>query len=321
MRHLLLIVGPVVLVACCYTVTYSRTHDRVTRRVDAEPLPSVANDSPDTSSGQPLDQKCHSVSVQIANRVGTVATTTLVRAPFVIQSDLPATELAKLHAESIQPLAEALWRTYFDRQPEEPLVLLLCSNESLYRDLAQQFDGYDPIAYDGYFQRGERRLMLNLASGEGTLAHELCHALAAVDAPHLPEWFDEGLAALHEQIRFSDDRLLVWGEPNWRCRIVQNALAAGSLPRIADFVSRESFRGDDEGLNYAFARSLCLFLQERGLLAHYVRKLRCGPPDSSRGLVPLQRLLGVATPAAVDTAFQNWLLLRQETTPGTASQR
>jgi hypothetical protein len=319
MRHLLLIVGPVVLVACCYTVTYSRPFDRATRRAETDLRPAPVTAASQTTSGDPLEQRCHALALQMAKRVGAVATSTLVRAPFVIQSDLPATKLATLHAESIQPLAEALWRTYFDRQPSEPLVLLLCSHEALYRDLARQFDGYDPIAYDGYFQRGDRRLMLNLASGEGTLAHELCHALAAADAPHLPEWFDEGLAALHEQIRFSDDRLLVWGEPNWRCRIVQDALAAGSLPRVAEFVGRSSFRGDDEGLNYAFARSLCLFLQERGLLAHYVRKLRSDHSDPSRGLTPLQRLLGVASPEGVDAAFHNWLLLRRDL-PASESQ-
>ena len=99
------------------------------------------------------------------------------------------------------------------------------------------------------------------------------------------------------------------GDANWRCRIVRDALAADRLPRMQTFASAVSFRGDDEGLNYAFSRTVCRFLQDKGLLSHFYRKLRTDVANDPTGLDTLQAVLGVESPAAIDTAIRNWLLL------------
>ena len=39
-----------------------------------------------------------------------------------------------------------------------------------------------------------------LATGGGTLSHELTHALMEADFPNAPGWISEGLASLHEQL-------------------------------------------------------------------------------------------------------------------------
>ena len=37
---------------------------------------------------------------------------------------------------------------------------------------------------------------MNIGTGGGTLVHELTHSLIAFDFPHVPDWFNEGLASL-----------------------------------------------------------------------------------------------------------------------------
>lgn len=309
MRRPLLIAGPFLLVACCYAATYSTARDD--QRLHDEQLAAVARvtDRDREIRRLSLTEQCEAAARQVAHQTAGEPLAVVVQPPFVIASDLSRERIQQLYAATIRPLSAALWRAYFDSSPAAPIALILLSDEAAYRRLAHRLDGYDPIAYDGYYQKSRRRLVLNLASGEGTLAHELCHALAACDCPGLPEWVDEGLAALHEETRYTSDRLLLIGDANWRCRIVRDALAADRLPRMQTFASAVSFRGDDEGLNYAFSRTVCRFLQDKGLLSHFYRKLRTDVANDPTGLDTLQAVLGVESPAAIDTAIRNWLLL------------
>ena len=65
------------------------------------------------------------------------------------------------------------------------------------------------------------------------VAHELTHALGHFDFPEMPEWFDEGLASLHEDARFSDDHLDD-GVPNWRRRYLLLACRKANCDRWLD---------------------------------------------------------------------------------------
>lgn len=231
----------------------------------------------------------------------------VVHPPFVIAGDTTESELDRLYATAVQPVTEALWRSYFDRRPERPVLIVALKNETSYRQVARNLDGYEPSAYAGYTQRGQRRIVLNAATGAGTLTHELSHVLALFDFPEMPEWFDEGLAALHEEAEFSSDGLTLVGRANWRSRLLREALSRGELPPLAKVIRTRSFRGEGENLNYALVRSFCLYLQERGLLGDFYRKFRTAVDDDPSGLLTLCELLGVSTPAEVDRDFRAWL--------------
>lgn len=231
----------------------------------------------------------------------------VVREPFVIASDLGFAEVDRIHRDAIVPVTSALWRCYFDRRPDKPITLVLLGDEAAYQEAAMKLDRYEPIAYAGYYQRSERRIVLNLASGYGTLTHELCHALAQFDFPELPEWLDEGLAALHEETQFSDDRLQLIGLANWRCKLLPVAIQSGELPSLHQVINRHSFRGEGEGLNYALVRSFCRYLQHRGLLTHYYRKFRAAHHADPSGLHTLCEVLGVSTCDEIDASFRAWI--------------
>jgi hypothetical protein len=244
-----------------------------------------------------------------------------VRVPFVLAGNLEESDLEQVYERTIRPVSRALWRCYFDRVPDQPVTLVLMKDETGYRQAARSLDGYEPHAYAGYTQRSERRVVLNISSGEGTLAHELCHLLALFDFPDMPEWFDEGLAALHEDASFSPDGLVLTGSANWRHRLLADALRSDDFPELQSLVRTQSFRGEGENLNYAYVRSFCLYLQERGLLTHFYRKFRLAVRNDPSGLNTLCELFGVDEGHEIDQEFKAWIRGHQPARDGQTPAR
>jgi hypothetical protein len=227
-----------------------------------------------------------------------------------LAGDLSEDELDRLFREAILPVTAALWRSYYDRKPDKPVTIVALASEASYRAAASSLDDYEPLAYAGYTKRDRRRIVFNLSTGRGTLAHELAHVLAAFDFPGMPEWFDEGLAALHEEASFSGDGLTMVGSSNWRSRLLHEALREGQLPALETVIKSPEFRGEGEGLNYAVVRCFCQYLQERGLASHFYRKFRDAVEDDPSGISTLCALLGVATIDDVDRDFRAWALTK-----------
>jgi hypothetical protein len=146
-----------------------------------------------------------------------------------------------------------------------------------------------------------------LETGRGTLAHELAHLLALFDFPNMPEWFDEGLAALHEEAEFADDGLTIIGRSNWRSRLLRGALERDAIPRLEDVIRNPAFRGEGEGLNYAVVRAFCHYLQHRQMLSNFYRKFRDGVDNDPNGLATLCELLGVRSIAEIEREFRDWV--------------
>lgn len=301
-RLLILTLGPPLLIGAVYMVTFSAVRPEVAaRRTAAERRSWLLGAAQDE-----LTQSCELAADAIMDSLPANCRV-VVRPPFVLAGDLDEAALERLHHETVAPVAAALWRAFFDRKPDRPVTIVALSDQARYESIAADLDGYDPSAYAGYTQRGERRIVLNLATGRGTLSHELCHMLALFDFPGLPEWFDEGLAALHEEADFSEDGLLLRGRPNWRSRVLHDALRRNQLPPLEQIIESPSFRGEGEGLNYALVRSFCEYLQSRGLLCHFYRKFRGASADDPHGIATLCELLNAPDVDQVDRDFRAWL--------------
>ena len=124
----------------------------------------------------------------------------------------------------------------------------------------------------------------------------------------MPEWFNEGLASLHEQCRFREGEGGPWieGLPNWRLAALQEAIQQGRLGSLELLATTTDFRGPHEALHYAQARYLCLFLQERGLLTKFYRELRANQESDPTGVKTLAALFPEKNWAEVDAEFQAW---------------
>jgi hypothetical protein len=163
---------------------------------------------------------------------------------------------------------------YFATPPCEPITVLLFGSEESYRRYAAQLFGDRPVPRCGYYRPHLRAVMVSISTGEGTLRHELTHALAAFDFPDAPDWLGEGLAALHELAALGPDGLTLIGQSGPRLSTLQTALREGRLRPLRSLLRADDFHGPDEKLNYAQARYFCLYLQRQGLLGDCYRRLR-----------------------------------------------
>lgn len=319
-RSLILAIGPLAIIAISYSISVSRTDPQQVafsaRVAESEERAHAARARQHLALTEACTQTATLLQPRLPDKCRVV-----VRAPFVVAGDFDEDNLDRLYREALLPVSNALWRAYFDRRPDQPIVIVALSREQTYQAAARKLDKYEPKSYAGYFQRSERRIVLDLSTGYGTLAHELAHALAEFDFPGMPEWFDEGLASLHEETEFSEDGLLLIGLPNWRFRLLPEAIRSDTLPSLESLITAQSFRGEGEGLNYAQVRGFCQFLQDRDLLSHFYRKFRENVERDPSGQRTLCEVLGLKTLQQVDDEFRKWVLRQdQSAAKQTASQ-
>lgn len=234
----------------------------------------------------------------------------LVRALFVLAGDFDETELGELYENTIAPAVRALRHSYFDADPDAPVTVLVFRGEESYNRYCERLFDERGISIYGYYKPKLRTLVLNLGTGQGTLLHELTHALVDFDFPDIPDWFNEGLASLHEQSRFraGDDGPAIEGLVNWRLKGLQEVARAGQLGSLARLLESPYFRGRGEGTNYAQARYFCLYMQQRGVLQDFYRTFRQCHADDPRGLQTLAKVFPGVSIEELDIAFQQWVL-------------
>lgn len=306
-RLLFLTIGPFAIMTVAYWVAAPPSSAAV-----VSPLSATARKSSHTQDRdvpKDLTARCQASAARL-RQILPADFQIVIRAPFLIAGDLPESTLQKVHSDVIGPVARALRETYFETSPKLPITIVICSTEDLFRQLAKDWDGHLEAGYHGYYQRDKRRILLDLEAGNGSLAHELTHALSHADCEELPEWFDEGLGALHEEAAYTAKGQRLFGLPNWRCKLTKQAASSGQLPTLDALTDPTTFRSGDVGLNYAVARSLCLFLQDRQVLQKYYQELKTRWPSDQHGVSTLCRVLGVKSASQVERQFTAWVKRR-----------
>jgi hypothetical protein len=305
-RKAILIVGPIVLIGTCFLLTMGSSREAATgTQPPNRLLVDVAEPLRDDTNSR-LRQACEATAQDWLSRLDR-SQAILIRPPYVIAGDMSEEVLERLYRDVIRPTERALSVSFFDTRPTEPITIIAYSEESAFREFARRTDRRQPDSYYGYYLRSQRRLVVNISTGAGTLAHELTHALAHYDFPKMPEWFDEGLASLFEQSEFSDNGRRLAGADNWRVHHVLRALHDNRLRPTADLTDH-GLRTEQQAIDYAQARYLCLFLQEQQLLEPYYRKLRSRSESDPTGWQTLVDLLAADKPADIDTEFRRWVV-------------
>ncbi len=303
-RWMTLTLGPVLIVGGLYWLLRPEFGTGLAAAQNESHLEQPLTETP---AARGLEATCTRKAEDVSRTLGPQGHV-IVRAPFVVAGDFAEADVERIYQQTIVPTARALFVSYFDKTPTEPITILLFSTDTSYRRYAEEVDGNPRAEYSGYYERGDRRVVINLSTGSGTLAHELTHALAQGDFPDMPEWFDEGLASLHEESKITEDGLRIVGASNWRLQFLIPAIRGNSLQSLEALMTSRRVRTGQQSVDYAQARYLCLFLQQRNLLEPFYRKFRESFADDPTGARVLCQLLGVDSLADADREFREWVL-------------
>lgn len=216
----------------------------------------------------------------------------VIEHPFVVIGDEPADTVKRRAQQTVQWATKKLKAEYFARDPNQILNVWLFKDKRSYDANNLRLFGEAPTTSYGYYSPGKAALVMNIATGGGTLVHEIVHPFIESNFPACPAWFNEGLGSLYEQSRSRNERII--GMTNWRLAGLQQAVKQGSVPSFGTLCSTTTnqFYRADPGTNYAQARYLCYYLQEKGLLQKFYRDFVTNQASDPTGYVTLQRTLG-----------------------------
>lgn len=215
--------------------------------------------------------------------------TVAVVPPFVVIGDIAPAELRGYADGTVRWTMELLKKDFFERDPSELLDVWIFGDERGYRRHAKALFGDEPDTPYGYFSAKNHALVMNIGPGSGTLVHELVHPYMHTNYPDCPPWLNEGLASLFE--RPTERRGHLVGRVNWRLPTLQAAIRGKWAPKLERLLAMDerTFYDDDTGVNYAAARYLAYSLQERELLARFVRDVIA--TKDATGLATLKKVL------------------------------
>jgi hypothetical protein len=191
-------------------------------------------------------------------------------------------------------------------EPPNVIDIWLLGSADSYVDNAVRLFGKRPSTPYGFFLPEHQALFMNIATGGGTLVHEIVHPFIAASFPAVPAWFNEGLASLYEAVKEKHGQL--WGMPNWRLAGLKRAINASKLPSFAAMTADSDERFYASSTGYAQARYLCMYLQEKGLLHRYYDRFSAGIAADPTGYKTLVSVLGDPDMALFDKDWQAWAL-------------
>jgi len=255
-----------------------------------------------TPSTKPtLDDRCAAVASKWHDRFEAEHMKCIVSPPFVVAGDGSGQQVRRYLDNTILAATRSLQKKFFNAKPDQPILILLFEDDKHYRKLAKDWFGDEDVSRFGYF-RHDNVMLMNVATGTGTLVHEMVHALIKPDFPNVPSWFNEGLGSLFEQCTLANDDIR--GLVNWRLPDLQRAIRTNKLRPLANMISDPDFYDDDNvGLNYAQARYLLMFLQESGQLDAYYKLFRATRGDDPKGLKQLKQIIA---PQSLDEFEKDW---------------
>lgn len=231
-----------------------------------------------------------------------------VEAPFVVAGNLPQAEVDRWARGTIRWAVGKLKAKYFAKDPARILDIWLLRDRATYEETCTALTGRAPTTPYGFYSPWQKLLIMNIGTGGGTLVHEIVHPFVEANFPGCPAWFNEGLGSLYEQSAERDGAIV--GLTNWRLAGLQDAIRAGTAPTI-ETVARTStgeFYGERRGVNYATARYLMYYLQERDLLVRYYREFTAASEADPTGYATLVKVLGEPDMKAFQKRWEEYCL-------------
>jgi hypothetical protein len=234
--------------------------------------------------------------------------TIVIEKPFVVIGD-ESPPIVRLRAEkTVKWAVKRLKHMYFKKDPNHIIDIWLFKDRASYMKYTWEIFGDRPDTPFGYSSSRHKALIMNIATGGGTLVHEIVHPFVAANFPECPSWFNEGLGSLYEQSTGRGEKII--GLTNWRLAGLQEAIKKNRVPSFKTLTSTTEygFYQQDPGTNYAQARYLCYYLQEKGLLVEFYHKFRANCKKDPTGFETLKEVLGEKDMDAFKKKWERFVL-------------
>jgi hypothetical protein len=233
--------------------------------------------------------------------------TIVLQKPFVVVGDgTPAA--VRSQSETVRWAVDKLKQDFFTKDPTEILDVWLFKDEASYRKYTRQLFNDEPDTPYGYYSPAHKALIMNIATGGGTLVHEIVHPFVESNFPEAPPWLNEGLGSLYEQSGEQDGH--IYGYTNWRLPGLQQAIKDSAVPTFKELtaMNANAFYYQDKGTNYGQARYLLYYLQERGLLVRFYKEFYNSRQADPTGYRTLQTILNEQDMAAFQKKWEKFVL-------------
>jgi hypothetical protein len=236
----------------------------------------------------------------------------VIQRPFVVIGDEPKQVVQERAEGTVKWAVDRPKLDFFPNEPKQILDIWLFKDATSYEKYARLLFGDEPTTPYGYYSSAHQALVMNIETGGGTLVHEIVHPFMEANFPACPPWLNEGLGSLYEQC--GDAKGHIHGFTNWRLPGLQQAIRAKQVPSFKDLTAmgRNAFYNEDKGVNYAQARYLCFYLQEKGLLVKFYRDFHARQNEDPSGFKTLQTTLAETDMEAFKRKWEAYVLsLRQ----------
>jgi hypothetical protein len=209
--------------------------------------------------------------------------------PFVVVGDGTMADLER-SSRTVRWASDKLEQDFFDKRPSKILDIYLFTTADSYERGVKRITGESPSTPYGFYSSSNGAMFMNIATGGGTLVHEIVHPYVEADFPSAPPWLNEGLGSLFEQSSERDGHIV--GLTNWRLEGLQKAIRRGGVPAFSALTSMTNKAFYDSGTSYSQSRYLMYYLQEQGLLRKFYEDFRAARKTDPSGYQTLVRTLG-----------------------------
>ena len=232
----------------------------------------------------------------------------VVQRPFVVVGDEPEKVVKERSEGTVKWAVEKLKQDFFTQDPKEILDIWLFKDEDSYKRNVRLLFNDTPTTPYGYYSRSNKALIMNISTGGGTLVHEIVHPFVEANFPACPAWLNEGLGSLYEQC--GEENGHIHGYVNWRLPGLQKAIKAGEVGSFKQLMAMNptEFYGDSQGVNYAQARYLLYYLQQKGLLVKFYKQFFANQKTDPSGYETLKSVLGQTDMQQFQRNWQKFVL-------------
>lgn len=255
-------------------------------RLAGQPIKPASSSSKGFS---PADYAQHVLALKPMMRSGQ---TVVIEPPFVVVGDETPERVRAHAAGTVRWAVEHLKKDFFVNDPKRILTIWLFGGAASYEENVRRNFRNSPDTPYGFYSSDHHALVMNIATGGGTLVHEIVHPFVEANVPDCPAWMNEGLGSLFEQAGERNGHII--GLTNWRLAGLQRAIKRGAVPSFHTLThtTNQQFYGEDPGTNYSQSRYLFYYLQEQGRLVDFWKTYLVDRTTDPSGYTTLTKILG-----------------------------